>query len=114
MPSSDTTPIVSIRNVSKTYASGFHALKEVSLDIRRGEIFALLGPNGAGKTTLINIVCGIVNASSGTVLADGHDIVREARAARMKIGLAPQEVSTDAVASARATGRLRPRRPRGA
>ena len=106
MTSSDTAPIVSIRNVSKTYASGFHALKEVSLDIRRGEIFALLGPNGAGKTTLINIVCGIVNASSGTVLADGHDIVREARAARMKIGLVPQELSTDAFESVWATVRF--------
>src|SRR4051812_3916565 len=81
MTSNDT--IVSIRNVNKTYASGFQALKDVSLDIRRGEIFALLGPNGAGKTTLINIICGIVNAGSGTVLADGHDIVRESRAARM-------------------------------
>ena len=95
MPPNDTAPIVSIRNVSKTYASGFHALKDVSLDIRRGEIFALLGPNGAGKTTLINIVCGIVNASSGSVVADGHDIVRESRAARMKIGLVPQELTTD-------------------
>jgi ABC-2 type transport system ATP-binding protein len=106
MTSSDTTPIVSVRNLSKTYASGFHALKDVSLDIRRGEIFALLGPNGAGKTTLINIVCGIVNASSGTVLADGHDIVREARAARMKIGLVPQELSTDAFESVWATVRF--------
>src|SRR5678809_1372723 len=99
MTSSDTTPIVSIRNVSKTYASGFHALKDVSLDIRRGEIFALLGPNGAGKTTLINIVCGIVNATSGTVLADGHDIVKDYRRARAKIGLVPQELSTDAFES---------------
>ena len=106
MTSSDTAPIVAIRNVSKTYASGFHALEEVSLDIRRGEIFALLGPNGAGKTTLINIVCGIVNASSGTVLADGHDIVRESRAARMKIGLVPQELSTDAFESVWATVRF--------
>jgi ABC-2 type transport system ATP-binding protein len=106
MASNDTTPIVSIRDVSKTYASGFHALKDVSLDIRRGEIFALLGPNGAGKTTLINIVCGIVNASSGTVLADGHDIVRESRAARMKIGLVPQELSTDAFESVWATVRF--------
>jgi ABC-2 type transport system ATP-binding protein len=106
MPPNDTAPIVSIRNVSKTYASGFHALKDVSLDIRRGEIFALLGPNGAGKTTLINIVCGIVNASSGTVLADGHDIVRESRAARMKIGLVPQELSTDAFESVWATVRF--------
>ena len=86
---------VSIRDVSKTYASGFEALKHVNLDIRRGEIFALLGPNGAGKTTLISIVCGIVNASSGTVLADGHDIVREYRATRSRIGLVPQELSTD-------------------
>jgi ABC-2 type transport system ATP-binding protein len=106
MTPSDTAPIVSIRNVSKIYASGFHALKDVSLDIRRGEIFALLGPNGAGKTTLINIVCGIVNASAGTVLADGHDIVREARAARMKIGLVPQELSTDAFESVWATVRF--------
>ena len=106
MPPNDTAPIVSIRNVSKTYASGFHALKDVSLDIRRGEIFALLGPNGAGKTTLINIVCGIVNASSGSVVADGHDIVRESRAARMKIGLVPQELSTDAFESVWATVRF--------
>jgi ABC-2 type transport system ATP-binding protein len=106
MTSSNTTPIVSIRNLSKTYASGFQALRDVSLDIRRGEIFALLGPNGAGKTTLINIVCGIVNASSGTVLADGHDIVRESRAARMKIGLVPQELSTDAFESVWATVRF--------
>src|SRR5690348_16929550 len=104
--SSGTSPIVSIRNLGKTYASGFRALKDVSLDIRRGEIFALLGPNGAGKTTLINIVCGIVNASSGTVLADGHDIVRESRAARMKIGLVPQELSTDAFESVWATVRF--------
>jgi ABC-2 type transport system ATP-binding protein len=89
-------PIISIQQLSKTYASGFHALKSVDLDIRRGEIFALLGPNGAGKTTLISIVCGIVNPSSGTVTADGHDIVRDYRAARSKIGLVPQELSTDA------------------
>jgi ABC-2 type transport system ATP-binding protein len=88
-------PVVSIRNVSKTYASGFEALKHVDLDIRRGEIFALLGPNGAGKTTLISIICGIVNASSGTVVADGHDIVADYRGARSKIGLVPQELSTD-------------------
>ena len=103
---SNDAPIVSIRNLGKTYASGFTALKDVSLDIRRGEIFALLGPNGAGKTTLINIVCGIVKPSSGTVLADGHDIVREARAARMKIGLVPQELSTDAFESVWATVRF--------
>jgi ABC-2 type transport system ATP-binding protein len=106
MTSSTNEPIVSIRNVSKTYASGFHALKDVSLDIHRGEIFALLGPNGAGKTTLINIVCGIVNASAGTVVADGHDIVRDARAARMAIGLVPQELSTDAFESVWATVRF--------
>jgi ABC-2 type transport system ATP-binding protein len=102
----DAMPIVSIRNLGKTYASGFQALRDVSLDIRRGEIFALLGPNGAGKTTLINIVCGIVKPSSGTVLADGHDIVRESRAARMKIGLVPQELSTDAFESVWATVRF--------
>src|SRR4051812_18523800 len=92
----DAPPIVTITGLSKTYASGFHALKHVDLTIRRGEIFALLGPNGAGKTTLIGIICGIVKASEGTVVADGHDIVREFRAARSKIGLVPQELSTDA------------------
>ncbi|HEY0660126.1 MAG TPA: ABC transporter ATP-binding protein [Lysobacter sp.] len=96
-------PIISIRDVSKTYASGHVALKAVDLDIRRGEIFALLGPNGAGKTTLISIICGIVNASSGTVSADGHDIVRDYRAARAKIGLVPQELSTDAFETVWAT-----------
>jgi len=95
--------IVTITGLSKTYASGFCALKRVDLTIRRGEIFALLGPNGAGKTTLINIVCGIVNASTGTVVADGHDIVRDARAARSKIGLVPQELSTDAFETVWAT-----------
>jgi len=89
-------PIISIRNLSKTYASGFQALKQVSLDIDRGEIFALLGPNGAGKTTLIGIVCGIVNATDGTVTVDGHDIVRGYRATRSLIGLVPQELTTDA------------------
>jgi ABC-2 type transport system ATP-binding protein len=88
-------PIISIKNLSKTYASGFHALKHVNLEIRRGEIFALLGPNGAGKTTLIGIVCGLVNASEGAVVVDGHDIVSDYRAARAKIGLVPQELSTD-------------------
>ena len=88
-------PVISVRGLGKTYASGFQALKHIDLDIRRGEIFALLGPNGAGKTTLISIVCGIVNASSGTVIADGHDIVREYRATRSRIGLVPQELSTD-------------------
>ena len=89
-------PIISIAGLSKTYAGGFQALKGVDLDIRKGEIFALLGPNGAGKTTLIGVVCGIVNATSGTVTADGHDIARDYRAARTKIGLVPQEISTDA------------------
>jgi ABC-2 type transport system ATP-binding protein len=89
-------PVISIRNLSKQYAGGHLALKDVSLDIRRGEIFALLGPNGAGKTTLISIVCGIVTATSGTVEVDGQDIVRDYRAARTRIGLVPQELHTDA------------------
>ena len=88
--------IISVANLSKTYASGFHALKSVNLDIRRGEIFALLGPNGAGKTTLINVICGIVNPSGGTVSVDGHDIITDYRAARSMIGLVPQELTTDA------------------
>jgi ABC-2 type transport system ATP-binding protein len=88
-------PIISIANLSKTYASGFHALKNINLDIRQGEIFALLGPNGAGKTTLISIICGIVNASTGTVTVGGKDIVRDYRAVRSMIGLVPQELSTD-------------------
>ncbi|HEY6484004.1 MAG TPA: ABC transporter ATP-binding protein [Steroidobacteraceae bacterium] len=92
-------PIISVSHLTKTYASGFHALKDVSLEIRRGEIFALLGPNGAGKTTLISIVCGIVNPTSGTVLADGHDIIRDYRVARAAIGLVPQELTTDAFES---------------
>ena len=96
-------PILRLRGVGKTYASGHVALKAVDLDIRRGEIFALLGPNGAGKTTLISIVCGIVNASEGTVLADGHDIATDAKAARTKIGLVPQELSTDAFETVMAT-----------
>jgi ABC-2 type transport system ATP-binding protein len=95
--------IISVQNLTKTYASGFQALKNVSLDIRRGEIFALLGPNGAGKTTLISIICGIVNPSAGVVIADGHDIVRDFRAARARIGLVPQELSTDAFESVWAT-----------
>ena len=89
-------PIISVSNLSKTYDSGFEALSGVNLEIRRGEILALLGPNGAGKTTLISIICGIVNPSSGVVLVDGHDVVSEYRAARSKIGLVPQEISTDA------------------
>ena len=88
-------PIISVSQLTKTYKSGFQALKAVDLQIKRGEIFALLGPNGAGKTTLISIICGIVNPTGGTVLADGHDIIRDFRAARMKIGLVPQELSTD-------------------
>jgi ABC-2 type transport system ATP-binding protein len=92
-------PIISIQQLSKTYASGFHALRAVDLDIRRGEIFALLGPNGAGKTTLISIVCGIVKASAGSVMVDGHDNVLHYRAARAKIGLVPQELSTDSFES---------------
>ncbi|WP_378949872.1 ABC transporter ATP-binding protein [Mesorhizobium sp. ANAO-SY3R2] len=96
-------PIISVSNLSKTYTSGFSALKNVNLDIRRGEIFALLGPNGAGKTTLISIICGIVNPSEGKVLADGHDIVADYRAARSRIGLVPQELTTDAFETVWAT-----------
>lgn len=96
-------PIISIRNLSKTYASGLQALKNTNLEIIKGEIFALLGPNGAGKTTLINIVCGIVNPSSGTVIADGHNIISEYREARSKIGLVPQELTTDIFESVWAT-----------
>ena len=92
-------PIISISNLSKTYASGFRALNDINLEIRRGEIFALLGPNGAGKTTLIGIICGVVTASTGTVTVDGHDNVRDFRAARTLIGLVPQELTTDAFES---------------
>jgi ABC-2 type transport system ATP-binding protein len=91
--------IISVSNLSKTYASGFEALKRVNLDIRRGEIFALLGPNGAGKTTLIGIICGIVNATIGRVTIDGHDNVTDYRAARALVGLVPQELTTDAFES---------------
>jgi ABC-2 type transport system ATP-binding protein len=87
--------VIAISSLTKTYASGLQALKSVSLEIRKGEIFALLGPNGAGKTTLISIVCGIVNPSSGSVRVDGHDIVRDYRVTRAKIGLVPQELTTD-------------------
>jgi ABC-2 type transport system ATP-binding protein len=90
------TAAISVSGLTKTYASGLHALKGVDLEIRKGEIFALLGPNGAGKTTLINIICGIVTPTSGTVLADGHDIIRDYRGARSAIGLVPQELTTDA------------------
>ena len=88
-------PVISISGLTKTYASGLQALKKVDLEIRKGEIFALLGPNGAGKTTLISIICGIVTPTTGTVLVDGHDIVRDYRASRSKIGLVPQELHTD-------------------
>ena len=96
-------PVVSVSNLDKTYASGFRALKKINLEIRKGEIFALLGPNGAGKTTLINIICGIVNPTQGVVVADGHDIISEFRAARSKIGLVPQELTTDAFETVWAT-----------
>ncbi len=96
-------PVISISNLTKTYASGLHALKNINLEIRKSEIFALLGPNGAGKTTLINIVCGIVTATAGMVTVDGRDIVRDYRAARSKIGLVPQELTTDMFETVRAT-----------
>ncbi|MGI9404109.1 MAG: ABC transporter ATP-binding protein [Hyphomicrobium sp.] len=90
------TPIISVSHLSKTYASGFQALKNINLDIRRGEIFALLGPNGAGKTTLISIICGLVNATEGSVSVDGRDIIADYRAVRSIIGLVPQELTSDA------------------
>jgi ABC-2 type transport system ATP-binding protein len=93
------TAAISVSHLNKTYASGFQALKDISLEIRNGEIFALLGPNGAGKTTLISIICGIVNPSAGSVAVDGHDIIAEYRAARSLIGLVPQELTIDAFAS---------------
>jgi ABC-2 type transport system ATP-binding protein len=99
-------PIISIRNLTKSYATGHKALSDVSLDIRRGEIFALLGPNGAGKTTLIGIVCGLVRPTSGTVQVEGHDIVVDYRAARSRIGLVPQELATDSFETPWATTRL--------
>jgi ABC-2 type transport system ATP-binding protein len=99
-------PIISVSHLSKTYASGFAALRDVTLDIRRGEIFALLGPNGAGKTTLISIICGIVTPSAGSVQADGHDILADYRAARSLIGLVPQELATDTFESVWGTVRL--------
>jgi ABC-2 type transport system ATP-binding protein len=95
--------VISVSNLSKTYASGFQALNRVNLEIGRGEIFALLGPNGAGKTTLINIICGIVNPSEGAVSVDGHDIVKDYRVTRSMIGLVPQELTTDAFESVWAT-----------
>jgi ABC-2 type transport system ATP-binding protein len=96
-------PIISIADLSKTYASGFNALKHVNLDIKKSEIFALLGPNGAGKTTLINIICGIVTPSSGKVLVGGHDILTDSRATRSMIGLVPQELTADAFETVWAT-----------
>ena len=96
-------PIVSVTNLSKTYASGFQALKNINLGINRGEIFALLGPNGAGKTTLISIICGIVNASEGSVMVDGRDIAADYRGARSLIGLVPQELTTDSFETVWAT-----------
>ncbi len=96
-------PIISVKNLSKTYGSGFKALNAINLDINRGEIFALLGPNGAGKTTLISIICGIANLSAGSVEVDGHDINKNYRAARSLIGLVPQELHTDAFESVWAT-----------
>jgi ABC-2 type transport system ATP-binding protein len=95
--------IISIKNLSKTYASGFRALRNIDLDIRRGEIFALLGPNGAGKTTLISTICGIVTPGEGSVSVDGHDIIADYRAARALIGLVPQELTTDAFETVWAT-----------
>ena len=106
MTASATPAAVEISNLSKIYPSGLEALKHVDLSIRRGEIFALLGPNGAGKTTLINIVCGIVTPSTGTVRADGHDIARDYRAARSRIGLVPQELTTDSWETVWATVRF--------
>jgi len=103
LPATDSSPVVAISGLSKTYAGGFQALKHVDLSIRRGEIFALLGPNGAGKTTLINIVCGIVNATAGSVMVDGHDIARDYRVTRSLIGLVPQELHTDAFETVWAT-----------
>ncbi|HKA78105.1 MAG TPA: ABC transporter ATP-binding protein [Pseudolabrys sp.] len=96
-------PVISVKDLSKSYASGFKALNNVNLDIRRGEIFALLGPNGAGKTTLIGIICGILVATQGQVMVDGHDIITDYRAARSLIGLVPQELHTDAFESVWAT-----------
>lgn len=105
-PGARAEPIISVLNLSKTYASGYQALKNVSLDIYRGEIFALLGPNGAGKTTLISIICGIVNPGAGRVLVAGHDIVKDYRKTRAIIGLVPQELTTDAFVSVRGAAAL--------
>jgi ABC-2 type transport system ATP-binding protein len=99
MSATSTQPIICVSNLSKTFASGLQALKNIDLDIRRGEIFALLGPNGAGKTTLISAICGIVKPTEGSVTVDGHDIITDFRAARSMIGLVPQELTTDAFES---------------
>ena len=101
--------IISVKDLSKTYASGFAALKQVNLEIEKGEILALLGPNGAGKTTLISIICGIVTPTTGTVTVGGHDIVRDYRKSRELIGLVPQELTTDAFETVWATVTLQPR-----
>ena len=100
------TSAITVSHLNKTYASGFQALKDINLDIRHGEIFALLGPNGAGKTTLINVICGIVKPSTGTVTVDGHDILTDYRASRTMIGLVPQELTTDAFETPPATMRF--------
>ena len=96
-------PVISVQGLSKTYDDGLEALKAIDLEISKGEIFALLGPNGAGKTTLIGVICGLVNATAGQVRVAGHDIVRDYRAARSKIGLVPQELTTDAFETVRTT-----------
>ena len=103
MSESNAPPAVAVRGLRKRYAGGLTALKDIELTIHRGEIFALLGPNGAGKTTLINVICGIVTPTAGTVAANGHDIIRDYRAARRSIGLVPQELHTDAFESVWAT-----------
>src|SRR6516164_6441339 len=103
MPETNALPAVTVRGLYKTYASGLTALKNIELTINRGEIFALLGPNGAGKTTLINIICGIVTPSAGSIEANGYDIVRDYRGALSSIGLVPQELHTDAFESVWAT-----------
>src|ERR1700730_18864292 len=96
-------PIISVSNLTKTYASGLHALENINLEIRQGEVFARLGPNGAGKTTLISIICGIANPTAGKVTVGGHDIIKSYRAARAMIGLVPQELHTDGFESVWAT-----------
>jgi ABC-2 type transport system ATP-binding protein len=106
MNSAGPAPVIAVSGLAKTYASGFRALSDINLEIRKGEIFALLGPNGAGKTTLISIICGIVNPSAGRVTVGGHDIITDYRAARTQIGLVPQELTTDAFETPPATLRF--------